>query len=51
MRIRVATSLDIEDIRDVYLCAFSEAEKQKVSTLAVNLLSEENESGNDLLGC
>jgi putative acetyltransferase len=41
MRIRVATSLDIEDIRDVYLCAFSEAEKQKVSTLAVNLLSEE----------
>jgi len=41
MRIRVATSLDSEDIREVHLCAFSDGEKQKVSTLAVNLLSEE----------
>lgn len=41
MRIRLATSLDSEDIREVHLCAFSEGEKQKVSTLAANLLSEE----------
>lgn len=41
MYIRVATSLDSEDIRDVHLCAFSEVEKQKVSTLALNLLGEE----------
>ncbi|EDX82961.1 acetyltransferase, GNAT family [Synechococcus sp. PCC 7335] len=39
--IRAATSLDIADIRKVHLCAFSEGEKQKVSALAVNLLSEE----------
>ncbi|MGB5540626.1 MAG: N-acetyltransferase [Gammaproteobacteria bacterium] len=41
MRIRVATSLDAEEIREVHLCAFPEGEKQKVSTLAVSLLTEE----------
>ncbi|MGD2073566.1 MAG: N-acetyltransferase [Gammaproteobacteria bacterium] len=41
MRIRVATNLDRDDVREVHLCAFSEGEKQMVSTLAVNLLSEE----------
>jgi len=41
VRIRVATGLDSEDIRDIHLCAFSEGEKQKVSTLAANLLHEE----------
>ena len=40
-RIRVATNLDRDDVREVHLCAFSEGEKQMVSTLAVNLLSEE----------
>jgi putative acetyltransferase len=40
-RIRVATSLDCEDVREIHLCAFPEGEKQIVSTLAVNLLSEE----------
>ena len=40
-RIRVATSLDRVDVREIHLCAFPEGEKQIVSTLAVNLLSEE----------
>ncbi len=40
-RIRVATSLDREDVREIHLCAFPEDEKQIVTTLAVNLLSEE----------
>lgn len=40
-RIRLATSLDREDVREVYLRAFSEHERQVVSTLAVNLLDEE----------
>jgi putative acetyltransferase len=40
-RIRVATSFDRDDVRDIHLCAFPEGEKQIVSTLAVNLLSEE----------
>jgi putative acetyltransferase len=39
--IRVATSLDRDDVREVHLCAFPEGDKQIVSTLAVNLLSEE----------
>jgi putative acetyltransferase len=39
--IRVATSLDREDVREIHLCAFPEGEKQIVSMLAVNLLSEE----------
>lgn len=41
MRIRVATNLDSEAIREVHSCAFSEAEKQEVATLATNLLAEE----------
>ena len=40
-RIRVATSLDRDAVRDIHLCAFAEGEKRIVSTLAVNLLSEE----------
>ena len=40
-RIREATSLDRDDVRDIHLCAFPEGENQIVSTLAVNLLSEE----------
>lgn len=40
-RIRVSTSLDVEDIRDIHLYAFPEGENQKVSTLAADLLSEE----------
>ena len=39
--IRVATSLDRDDVREIHLCAFPEGEKQIVSTLAVNLLSDE----------
>ena len=41
IRIRVATSLDSKAVREVHLDAFPEGEKQKVSTLAANLLSEE----------
>ena len=41
MSIRIATSLDRDDVREIHLCAFPEGEKQIVSTLAVNLLSEE----------
>jgi putative acetyltransferase len=40
-RIRVATNLDRDEVRKIHLCAFPEGEKQIVSTLAVNLLSEE----------
>ena len=40
VHIRVATSLDSKDVRNIHLCAFSEGERQKVSTLAVNLLDE-----------
>jgi len=40
-RIRVATGLDRNDVREIHLCAFPEGEKQIVSTLAVNLLNEE----------
>jgi len=39
--IRVATSLDRDDVREIHLCAFPDGEKQIVSTLAVNLLSDE----------
>ena len=39
--IRIATSLDRDDVREIHLGAFPEGEKQIVSTLAVNLLSEE----------
>ena len=40
-RIRLATNLDRENIREVHLHAFSEGEKQVVSTIAINLMSEE----------
>ena len=40
-RIRVATNLDREIIREVHLSAFSEGERQIVSMLAINLLSEQ----------
>ena len=40
-RIQVATNLDGDDVCEIHLCAFPECEKQVVSTLAVNLLSEE----------
>ena len=39
--IRGVTSLDRDDVREIHLCAFPESEKLIVSTLAVNLLSEE----------
>lgn len=41
MHIRTATSLDQEDIRGVHWSAFAEDEREIVSKLAVNLLSEE----------
>ena len=41
VRIRVATSLDREDIREIHLCAFPAGENQVVSSIAVNLLGEE----------
>ena len=41
MHIRLATSLDRENIRKLHLRAFSDDEKDIVSILAVNLLSEE----------
>jgi len=41
MRIRIATSQDRNDIREVYLSAFPENEREIVSKLAINLLSEE----------
>ncbi len=40
-RIREATRLDLESIREVHSRAFAEGERQIVSTLAVNLLSNE----------
>lgn len=42
-RIRVATSLDFESIRDVHLRAFPDVENQLVATLAANLLNEQTE--------
>ena len=41
MLIRMATSLDRDNVRDVYLAAFAEGERGIVSRLAINLLSEE----------
>lgn len=41
MNIRTATTLDLDDVRSVHLSAFPEEEREIVSTLAVNLLSEE----------
>ena len=40
MGIRIATSQDRDDVRDVYMCAFPEGERDIVSRLAINLLSE-----------
>jgi len=40
MHIRIATSLDRDDVREVHLCAFAEGEREIVSRLATNLLSE-----------
>jgi len=40
MHIRVAASLDRDDIRSIHLSAFPEGEREIVSKLAVNLLSE-----------
>lgn len=41
MQIRIATSLDRDDVRRVCLAAFSEDEREMVSRLAINLLAEE----------
>jgi putative acetyltransferase len=41
MRIRTATGLDRDEVREVHLCAFPEGEREMVSNLAVNLLAEE----------
>jgi putative acetyltransferase len=41
MRIRIATSLDRDDIRAVHSSAFAESERGIVSQLAVSLLAEE----------
>jgi len=40
MSIRIATSLDRDDVSDLHLCAFPEGEREVVSKLAINLLSE-----------
>ncbi len=41
MHIRIATSLDLDDVRGVHLCAFPDGEREIVSKLAINQLSEE----------
>ena len=41
MNIRLATTLDRDNVRSVYLSTFPEGERELVSKLAVNLLSEE----------
>lgn len=41
MHIRTATNLDLDSIRDLYLSAFPEDEREIVSNLAINLLAEE----------
>ena len=40
MNIRIATNRDREDVQRVHLCAFPEVEREIVSTLAIDLLSE-----------
>ena len=42
MHVRLATSLDRDDIRSVYWSAFAEGEREIVSKLAVDLLAEES---------
>lgn len=41
MHFRIATKLDRDGVSAVYFCAFSDAEREIVSKLAINLLSEE----------
>jgi len=40
MHIRTATNSDLDDIREVHLCAFPEGEREIVSKLAIDLLVE-----------
>ena len=40
MQIRMATSIDRDDIRSTYLCAFPESENNIVAKLAIDLLDE-----------
>ena len=40
MNIRIATTQDQDDIRRLYLSAFTEAENEIAATLAVELLTE-----------
>jgi putative acetyltransferase len=42
MHIRIATTLDQDEVRGVHLSAFPEGERGLVSTLAVNLLAEQS---------
>ena len=42
MHVRLATSLDRDDIRSVHWSAFAEDEREIVSMLAVDLLAEES---------
>ena len=39
-RIRIATSLERENIHEIHMSAFPESENQSVATLAIDLLSE-----------
>lgn len=41
MHIRIATSLDRDAVHDVHLAAFAKGEREVVSRLAINLLSDE----------
>ncbi len=40
MQIRIATSLDRDGVRSIYLASFAEDERKLVSKLAINLLAE-----------
>lgn len=40
MYIRAAISTDLKDIRELYLCAFAEGEREAVAKLAVDMLCE-----------
>jgi hypothetical protein len=41
MHIRIATSLDQDNIHSVHWSAFAEGERELISKLAVNMLAEE----------
>ncbi|MEM7595090.1 MAG: N-acetyltransferase [Cyanobacteria bacterium P01_A01_bin.83] len=41
MHVRIATSRDCDDIREIHLCAFAKDEREIVSKLSINLLFEE----------